>query len=340
MTDPRWSGDRGRAGHEPAPRHGRGGSVVAVSMLVGASLTLVVVGLIGLSRPGGPEPSPAIAIAPPSSTSTARAEPPRSSDAGSLATSSSRSVASIPVTAAGPPALAAKSPERNPINAGEFAIGTTTCALPAFDPSPAGQHAFFESTVACLDRAWKPVMESAQLPFRRPEVVSVTREVDTPCGPRSPNQTALYCDGTIYMTGSYYRDVEGHGDDAGVYFGQLAHEYGHHVQHLAGIMDISWEQRYAAGPDSRRGLEVSRRFELQATCYGGMFLGAVEARGSAPRELVESALTDAGLRGDEPDGDEPDHGTAESNGMWARQGYERNRTHQCNTWLADAGAVR
>lgn len=311
-----------------------------MSMLVGASLALVTVGLVGWSHPRAPGRPPAIAIAPSSSTVTTNPDSSWSSEASSVPTDSSLEVESIPVTAAGPPALTSKDPGRNPVNAGEFSAGKTTCAVPPFEPSPAGQDAFFRSTVACLNRAWKPVLESAKLPFRRPEVVSVTHEVNTPCGPRSPTQTALYCSGTIYMTGSYYRDVEGHGDNAAVYFGQLAHEYGHHVQELAGIMDTSWEQRRAAGPNSPRGLEISRRFELQATCYGGMSLKSVAGRGSVTHELVEAALHDAGLRGDEPNGDAPEHGSPESNAMWVRQGYERNRTHQCNTWLADTRNVR
>ncbi|GAB3284859.1 neutral zinc metallopeptidase [Parasphingorhabdus pacifica] len=339
MSDPGWPDDRGRAEHVAVPRRGNRWAVTAVSVLLGASSALVTVGLAWWSRPADPPP-PTVAIARPSSPASFESHPPPSRVSGSDSANHTPAVAQAAPTAAGPAVFVPAAPGRNPLNRRGIGIEPTVCALPRFDASAESQDAYFEATLTCLDRAWKPVLEAADLPFHGPEVVPVVDEVDTPCGPRDASQTALYCSGTIYMTGNYYRDIEGHGDHAAVYFGQLAHEYGHHVQALAGIMDASWDRRNAAKPESRRGHEISRRFELQATCFGGMFLGSVRERGAESGELAEDALADAGRRGDDPRDDRPDHGTPESNGAWAQLGHELNRTHQCNTWLAEADAVR
>lgn len=227
---------------------------------------------------------------------------------------------------------------RNAINAPELSATTPeTCALPPFDSSSSGQQAFYQASLTCLNGTWEPLLRAAHLPFDPAEVITVTNPVNTPCGSRSPTQTALYCNGTLYMTSAYYRDVERHGE-AGVYFGQIAHEYGHHVQELAGIMDASWRQRSTDKGNSAARDETSRRLELQATCYGGMFLAAMRDTGAVEPKLLDEALNDAGQRGDY--GDSPrSHGTPESNAAWVRQGYEKNHTYQCNTWLADPETV-
>ena len=140
------------------------------------------------------------------------------------------------------------------------------------------------------------------------------------------------------MTAYYYRDVEGHGDDAGVYFGQMAHEYGHHVQQLTGIMDASWQERARTGRRSPAGAETTRRLELQANCYAGMFLGGLRDQRAIDPGLISGALRDYGERGD-ASGRPREHGTPQTNGSWADQGFQRNRTYQCNTWLAPQDAV-
>ncbi len=227
----------------------------------------------------------------------------------------------------------------NPLNAVRTGAPEIRCPLPEFDATAEGQQAYLEQVMPCLNDAWQPVLEAANLPFRPADVEVVTSEVQTPCGPRSPTQTALYCAGTIYMTATYYRDIEGHGDTAGVYFGQLAHEYGHHVQELAGIMDASWQQRQAVGMQTREGFETARRFELQATCYGGMFLSSVTG-GSVEVSTLEEALRDSGRRGDFADGRPPDHGKPDVNAAWVQTGFDDNSTSHCDTWSVDSARVR
>ena len=242
------------------------------------------------------------------------------------------------VPAAGPPGSTAARLANNRVDATGLRAQGYPCPLPRFQPSAPGQRAFYAAELNCLNTAWKPVVEAAHVPFRPPRVEVVDHPVNTPCGPRKPDRTALYCKGVLYMTAEYYRDVEGHGDDVSVYFGQMAHEYGHHVQQLTGIMDASWQDRARIGKRSPAGLATTRRLELQATCFGGMFLGALHDHHAVDPALVGGALRDYGERGDDQ-GQPPEHGTPRANGAWAQQGFQHNQTYQCNTWLAPPSAI-
>ena len=307
----------------PEPPRRRGSATV-----LGIAVLLVGIGALGALGLRSPEPEPLAQRPAPAPVPATSPAPPAMPDR----SGGEFSAETAPAT----PVLAL---EANPLNEVETGAAPVPCTLPEFESTPEGQRAFFEAAMPCLDGAWRPVLEAANLPFRSADVELVTREVQTPCGSRSPTQTALYCDGTIYMTSAYYRDVEGHGDTAGVYFGQLAHEYGHHVQELAGIMDASWRERHGQGVNTPGGFEVARRFELQATCFGGMFLSSV-ARGSVDPGTVDEALTDSGRRGDYTDGRPPDHGRPEINAAWVQRGFDENSTSRCDTWSVAPDIVR
>ena len=53
----------------------------------------------------------------------------------------------------------------------------------------------------------------------------------------------------------------------------VAHEYGHGLQQMTGILPAFYRFRYAAPTEAAR-LLVNRRMELQASCLGNVFLGA------------------------------------------------------------------
>ena len=119
-----------------------------------------------------------------------------------------------------------------------------------------------------------------------------------------------------------------------VVIGVLAHEYGHHVQDMSGILLAESRREKTAGRDTEAGLELSRRLELQANCFAGMFLASVAGRGSITKSM---AATGAAAFAD--GGGEKDHGTAPNQGRWAQIGYQQNKTAACNTWAAPQGDV-
>ncbi|QGK72053.1 hypothetical protein GIY23_04705 [Allosaccharopolyspora coralli] len=215
----------------------------------------------------------------------------------------------------------------------------TGCDLAAFAVATDAQEAYYQSAAPCLMDMWTPALEEANLPAVAPEVITFdSGSVTNPCGRRDADETAMYCSAnhTIYMTASYYRDVEGH-TQPGVYLGQFAHEFGHAVQGMTGILNAYGTARHDAGAETSRGLELSRRSELQATCFGGMALASLQ-NGGVNNNHILTAVQDGGQRGDYA-GRERDHGSPANNAAWVNQGFSINRITDCNTWLADDSDV-
>jgi uncharacterized protein len=237
-------------------------------------------------------------------------------------------------TSAGPqPVLAL---EDNPLFFGDVGTPAVTCNLAPWRTDPASAAAFFQSALPCLDAAWQPVLEYQGLPFFTPNLVFPEgTEWESPCGSVTTGAVAaFYCsyDHTIYMPFAGLQ-TEMYGARPGVYLALFAHEYGHHVQALSGVMEAYWDRRYEMGADTEAGLELSRRSELQAQCFSGMFLAAVYGRGSVDDNVLTEARTSQD-RGDHNPGAPRDHGTDEHAIAWWEQGAQLNRTFQCNTWLS------
>ncbi|MGP4019171.1 neutral zinc metallopeptidase [Saccharopolyspora sp. 5N708] len=222
----------------------------------------------------------------------------------------------------------------NPINIAGNGAMTTSCDLPTFDTDVASQDAFYQAALPCLMEAWTPALQAADLPVEMPSVITTGDSVDSPCGTRMWNQTAMYCPGnhTIYMTARYYAEVENR-TDAGAYLGQFAHEFGHALQGMTGISGAYGNASYdAGGSTTSAGLELTRRSELQATCFEGMSLAALQ-NGGVSNDYIFPALEDSASRGDE-NSNVPDHGSKATNNAWVQQGFGKNRVTECNTWLA------
>lgn len=215
----------------------------------------------------------------------------------------------------------------------------TPCELPPFDTDLSSQQAFMQALAPCLMEMWTPSLREANLPATMPNVVVTAGNINSPCGSKSWKKTAMYCSGnhTIYWTARHYSRIEGR-ENPGPYVGQFAHEFGHALQGMTGIMEAYGQAVYeAGGSDTAKGLELSRRLELQATCYGGQALAALQ-NGGVSNDYVLPALRDAGNRGDEYS-NVRNHGTTANNQAWVRQGFSKNRITQCNTWLSAASDV-
>lgn len=213
------------------------------------------------------------------------------------------------------------------------AMDVNGCGLPSMDYSPAGQDRFLRAALVCIEAMWKPAMARANLPYQPAELQVVTQDMQYPCGTVKADSTARYCQGTIYWTALNYAN-DNSPNHPGKYLGQLAHEYGHHVQWLSGLLKASNQAQYDAGGwDTPKGLDLNRRMELQATCFGGMTLAPL-SHGAIPMDVVNHALQDAGIRGDYPQYPYRDHGTPERNAAWVNHGYKKNSAASCNTWAA------
>lgn len=229
----------------------------------------------------------------------------------------------------------------NPLVTGPHTLIPTDCEYTRWSTDVEVARAFFDTAEQCLEGAWKPVLDQAGLPFTPPtvHVSASTQGIKTPCTGTTTDFAAFYCPAnkSIYMPISQLQ-TDLFKDNWVVYLSVFAHEYAHHVQSVSGILRAANSERVDAGTRSARGLELSRRIELQAQCFNGMYLGASEDGGSLSSSQITVARRDAFGRGDGPT-DARDHGTPENSGNWFEAGVDENLTTECNTFTAAASEV-
>ncbi|MFD4638441.1 neutral zinc metallopeptidase [Lentzea sp. NPDC058436] len=220
-------------------------------------------------------------------------------------------------------------------------LAPVTCSLPAFGVSDGQLAAYYAAGVECLDAAWGPLLSGANLPFDKPVLDASPTLKDGPCGaaPESDHAVAYYCgrNRTIYMPTSRMRE-NGGGEAPATHLATLSHEYGHHVQALTGLLRAADLKITDAGEKTPAGLEMSRRIELQANCFAGMFLNSASGRGSVTANLARQAQEDFKFAVEEKPEDNA-HGSAKNQVQWASAGFKANSTDACNTFAAPAPAV-
>jgi len=221
----------------------------------------------------------------------------------------------------------------NPLLSPGATLPTVDCALPAFGTGPDQLRAYYLAGIRCLDEAWRPTLRATGLPFTAP-YLDVSDRPSAKCGfaPAEDEATAFYCsrDTTIYMP--RVRLLRDAGPEPAYHLAILAHEYGHHVQSLSGILDDS--TRLESGVDEAGVLRLSRRTELQANCFAGLFLAAATGRAA-----ITTALGDEALRSFADTSGTDTHGAPDTQARWATRGFEGRNTNACDTWTAPNAEV-
>lgn len=229
----------------------------------------------------------------------------------------------------------------HPLLVKPVSLPQVTCAMPPFGVADGELAAYYAAGVACLDGAWGPLLTTANLPFDKPTLDASPELKDGPCGaaPESDHAVAYYCgrNRTIYMPTARLRD-NGGGDAPATHLATLAHEYGHHVQALTGLLRAADLKITDAGEKTPAGLEMSRRIELQANCFAGMFLASAAGRGSVTASLARQAQEDFKFAVEEKPENNA-HGSAQNQAQWAAAGFKANSTDACNTFAAPAPQV-
>jgi predicted metalloprotease len=223
----------------------------------------------------------------------------------------------------------------NPLLESGTVLADVSCDLPPLRSDEKRLREFYAAQLRCLEHAWEPALTGAGFPFE-PVTVDLSDDPVTACGdlPPADQATGLYCaeDTTIYLPRERTLEAFGLADEA--HIATLAHEYGHHVQHLSGILSDANEQlnRYPEGSPPDR--ELGRRLELQANCFAGAFLAGASGRGSISNELARAAVDDFRNWIDSDT-----HGASETQREWATRGYQRGDVGHCNTWHAPSEDV-
>ena len=165
------------------------------------------------------------------------------------------------------------------------------------------QLAMFASQVlASTEDVWTEVFKT-QLgqTYVPPRMVLYTGSVQTGCGAGNAQVGPFYCsaDQALYIDLSFFSDMKrtlgADGDFAYAYV--IAHEVGHHVQHLLGTLNSAHSQM--AKMNQTDANKVSVRIELQADFYAGVW-GYHEGRtfGSLEDGDLQEAIQCAQVIGD------------------------------------------
>jgi predicted metalloprotease len=198
-----------------------------------------------------------------------------------------------------------------------------------------------------VDDVWTPIFKQSGQTYRPPAaVVLYSQSTGTGCGAGQAAMGPFYCprDQKVYLDLSFWQELGGRfgatGDAAKAYV--IAHEMGHHVQHLLGADELA--QRMGA-----RGAESgSVRLELQADCYAGVWAAhASEVSGgqvSLDPKDIEDGLRAAAAVGDDTLQQQaggrvaPDsftHGSSAQRTRWFRKGAESGDPGACDTFKTD-----
>lgn len=187
--------------------------------------------------------------------------------------------------------------------------------------------AYYTSVLTCLDAAWTQVGATAGIDvrpaglevFSGPSFGSCFDGVEYSFYCSSTETMYMYADEIIRPWVEYPADYS-HGLTRLAATHVIAHEYGHHVQQVTGILT-------AVGPDIA-GTEMERRLELQASCLANIFLASqadaypIEADYLAQPELWRFITR------------VPNHGSEANQALWTERGYQTATPGDCNTFGA------
>ena len=161
---------------------------------------------------------------------------------------------------------------------------------------------FSSQILAGTEDVWTKVFKQYGRTYRPPKMVLFTGSVNTGCGGATAQVGPFYCsaDESLYIDLSFFSEMKqslgADGDFAYAYV--IAHEVGHHVQHLLGTLDQAHNQMARMSEtDSNR---MSVRIELQADFYAGVWAyHDNQLFGSLEQGDLEEAINCAAVIGDD-----------------------------------------
>jgi predicted metalloprotease len=198
--------------------------------------------------------------------------------------------------------------------------------------------------LAGTEDVWTKVFNESNMTYRPPKLVFFGGQIESACGFAAASSGPFYCpeDEKVYIDLSFCDDLKtkfgAYGDFAVAYV--IAHEIGHHVQNLLGIIDDVNSRRSRLS--QVRSNQILVRLELQADFLAGMWAHYDQQMfNSLEPGDVEEALNAAAAVGDDvlqkkyqgkvmPDAFT--HGTSTQRKEWFRRGYISGDINQGDTF--------
>jgi predicted metalloprotease len=206
--------------------------------------------------------------------------------------------------------------------------------------------AFVAVVLADTEEVWAREFQARGGQYQPPELVLFSGAVSSACGLANAAVGPFYCPGDqrVYLDLDFFQTLErqlgARGDFAAAYV--IAHEVGHHVQNLIGVMDQTNSLRARASQTEANAISVM--VELQADCLAGVWArGAHEMFGSLEPGDIDEAMNAASRIGDDalqrqsqgyvvPDSFT--HGSSEQRRGWFQRGFETGEMEACDTFGA------
>jgi predicted metalloprotease len=214
----------------------------------------------------------------------------------------------------------------------------------------AGQ--FVSAVLGSTEAQWQKIFAQAGKQYEAPTLVMFSGATRSACGSAQSAMGPFYCpnDRKVYLDTSFFQDLERRfrACDAGsksCQFSQayvIAHEVGHHVQNLLGILPKV--QRMQQSMDRTDSNSIQVRVELQADCLAGVWAHhAQETWNFIEPGDVEAALQTASAIGDDrlqrqsqgyvvPDAFT--HGSSAQRARWFMTGLRSGKLDACDTFNA------
>ncbi|HEX7881870.1 MAG TPA: neutral zinc metallopeptidase [Afipia sp.] len=202
-----------------------------------------------------------------------------------------------------------------------------------------------------IDDRWSEIFQAGGQTYRGPRIVLFRNATNGGrCGMAQSAMGPFYCppDRQIFLDTGFFREVEtkfrGCSGNACKFTAAyiIAHEAGHHIQNLLGILDKARQMQERAGSKAEAN-NIQVRVELQADCLSGVWVNREEKKRPGFLEAgdIDAALQTASAIGDDtlqrqstgrvvPDSFT--HGSAAQRKRWFMTGYQQGTVQACNTF--------
>jgi uncharacterized protein len=205
-----------------------------------------------------------------------------------------------------------------------------------------------------IDDRWSEIFQASGQTYRGPRIVLFRNATNGGrCGMAQSAMGPFYCppDQKIFLDTGFFRDVEtrfrGCSGNACKFTAAyiIAHEAGHHIQNLLGILPkvTAQQQQLQQSGNKAAANALQVRVELQADCLSGVWVNREEKKRPGFLEAgdIDAALTTASAIGDDtlqrqatgrvvPDSFT--HGSAAQRKQWFMTGYQQGTVQSCNTF--------
>ena len=225
-------------------------------------------------------------------------------------------------------------------------MGQSQLSEQSYTPSAEEENlvVFTKQILAGTEDVWSSEFRRLGRTYEAPKLVIFSGSVQSGCGGATSSTGPYYCsaDQTVYIDLSFFtqmkRNIGADGDFAYAYV--IAHEVGHHVQYLLGILDQAHQQM--ARSDQKTANRISVRLELQADFLAGVWAN----RDNAMFNSLEDGDIEEGMNTASKIGDDylqkkaqgysvPDsfnHGTSAQRVKWLKKGLDSGDINDGDTF--------